>query len=397
MPIEPPPLLILGASTRAAAQSAARAGFAPLCADVFADDDLRDIATVEQVSLEDYPEILVEIARRMPAAPWVYTGAMENYPDIVARISESRPLWGNPADAIRRSRDPFLTYRALHDAGLPVPRVRSSDDPPPADGRWMLKPERSGGGRGIRVWDESAADSHTLDEPHWFQERAGGLSLAAIFVAFNDRTLLAGVTRQLVGNGNGSGPAHGYTGSIGPHPLPDEWRTKIAQMGEVLSKACGLRGIFGVDFLLDSQGAWPVDLNPRYTASVEVVEHIYELPLLHCHAAAFRSGGSREAQLRGCEPGHPRRFVGKSILFTEVDVEVPPLVNLFAADIHGNDCDLSLLADRPAPGSRIAAGKPLCSVIVSGRTDPCCRERLGDHVRRVRQAVFGDDSPVEFR
>jgi len=47
MPDECPSLLILGASTRAAAHSARRAGFRPICADMFTDEDLREVAEVQ--------------------------------------------------------------------------------------------------------------------------------------------------------------------------------------------------------------------------------------------------------------------------------------------------------------------------------------------------------------
>lgn len=394
-----PPLLILGASTRAAAHSAARAGFQPICADVFADEDLREMAEVHQVSLDDYPEGLVRVSELAPHCPWMYTGAMENYPEIVARISRTRPLWGNSAEVIALSRDPYLTYDALQNAGLPAPRALSSDNPPPADGMWMLKPIRSGGGRGIRVWDESARDSHTLDEPHWFQERVEGLSLAAIFIAMPDRTILAGISRQLVGNEDGSGPIHGYTGSIAPCLVADDVRGNVERMGRVFVEATGLRGIFGVDFLLNDEGPWPVDLNPRYTASVEVLEHVYDLPIIAAHAAAFGGSGSQIARERGCEPGPMRRFVGKSVLFADKSVVMPSLRHLFAetSRADGSTGDLAILADRPAMGEEIAAGKPICSVIVSAPTETSCRKRLGEHVRKVRVAVSGDDPIVEFR
>jgi hypothetical protein len=90
-----PSVLILGASTRAAAQSAIRAGLHPICADLFADLDLRGCAQVLEVA--DYPRGLVAAAASAPACPWMYTGGLENQPGIVARISKSRPFqitWG---------------------------------------------------------------------------------------------------------------------------------------------------------------------------------------------------------------------------------------------------------------------------------------------------------------
>src|SRR5687767_11650245 len=96
------PLIILGASARAAAQSAARGGFAPYAADLFADEDLRACCPAVQVS--DYPAGLEAAAREFPPGPWMYTGGLENHPALVDRIATQRPLWGNSGTVIRAVR-----------------------------------------------------------------------------------------------------------------------------------------------------------------------------------------------------------------------------------------------------------------------------------------------------
>ena len=83
-------LLILGASARAAAASAVRAGLAPRAIDLFADADLRAICSAAQV--DDYPEGLFAAAIEAPAAPWMYTGGLENYPRLVDDLAARRPL-----------------------------------------------------------------------------------------------------------------------------------------------------------------------------------------------------------------------------------------------------------------------------------------------------------------
>ena len=47
----------------------------------------------------------------------------------------------------------------------------------------------------------------------------------------------------------------------------------LQQLGLDLARGCGLRGLFGVDFVLSEGVPWPVEINPRYTASVEVLEY----------------------------------------------------------------------------------------------------------------------------
>src|SRR5260370_1930565 len=162
-------VFILGASTRAAAHSAIRAGFSPICADLFADADLRTCARV--IEVVDYPRGLIAAAAAAPAVPWMYTGGLENHPGLVARILASRPLWGNGPDVLHRIRDPWYVRHLLDEAGLPSLDVWPRHSAPPgADGRWMIKPLHGAAGRGIRIWDRQLPSCTALREAHYFQE-----------------------------------------------------------------------------------------------------------------------------------------------------------------------------------------------------------------------------------
>src|SRR4051794_29765033 len=138
-------LLIFGASARAAAFSALRAGLRPWCADLFADADLR--ACCPAVRLEGpYPDGFAALLETAPAAPWLYTGGLENHPHLVARLAQIRPLWGNDEPALRAAREPENVAGLLRGAGLSVPRLSSHPD---HSARWLLKPRRGAGGTGI--------------------------------------------------------------------------------------------------------------------------------------------------------------------------------------------------------------------------------------------------------
>src|SRR5215472_11687700 len=117
-------LLLLGASTRAAAFSALRAGLRPWCADLFADMDLQGHCPVQRVQPGRYPDGFLALVRRAPAAPWLYTGALENRPALVERIAAERPLWGNNADVLATVRSPLVLQQMFRGAGTPYPAVR---------------------------------------------------------------------------------------------------------------------------------------------------------------------------------------------------------------------------------------------------------------------------------
>src|SRR5439155_20384968 len=112
-------LLILGASVRAAAFSALRAGLKPWCLDLFADLDLRAKCPVVAVAASRYPKGLAALAREAPPGPWMYTGGLENRRRLIRQLTRERPLWGNDDTALAKARDPFALPQALAAAGLP--------------------------------------------------------------------------------------------------------------------------------------------------------------------------------------------------------------------------------------------------------------------------------------
>ncbi len=375
--------MILGASTRAAAQSAARAGFQPVCADHFADEDLYEAAEV--LPLSGYPHGLLKSAACEPASatgaatPWMYTGALENHPTLLKKLAGLRPLYGNPADVVRRARNPFALFRVLTKAGLPALAVRTGLRPP-RDGRWVVKPRRSAGGRGIQVWDEAcpALESPRRREPVYFQERAEGVPHSALYLATSAGTVLVGVARQLIGESRLSARPFAYCGSLGPIEVAESVRQQLATGGAVLGTELRLRGLFGIDFLLDWAGrAWPTEINPRYTASVEVFESALGLSLLADHVRATVEFGDLcrsqelvddlEARLDAARRSSGGRLGGKAIVYAPFTLQAPRLTDLIQrADWSGTGVRL---ADRPRPGTSVAAGAPFCTLLIEVRRD----------------------------
>jgi predicted ATP-grasp superfamily ATP-dependent carboligase len=376
------PVLILGASTRAAAQSAIRAGLRPICADLFADLDLRGGAQVVEVA--DYPHGLAAAAASVPPCPWMYTGGLENHPRLVERIAETRPLWGNGPDVLRRVRNPWNVQRLLEEAGLPTLRIWSrQSDSPPADETWMQKPLRGAAGRGIRVWHGDTARRAPLREAHYFQERRSGSPVSAIFLATAQETALMGMTRQLVGLSEVHAPPFAWCGTIAPIRLPDAVVDTISRMGQILASRCGVRGLFGCDFLSDGEQAWLTEVNPRYPASTEIIEQILQAPLLDWHRRVFVVPPSGSAARKPPEGGPTNVSVlGKIILYADRDLVAPDLARFVARPSCWLDemgaCDRSLpyVADIPMPGQPISCGRPICTLFARGSDEDECLAEL---------------------
>ena len=94
-------VLILGASARAAAASARRAGLDPFAIDLFADADTEQICDCLRCPPDRYPEGLFELARQAPPMPWMVYRHMtdEDLKAIFAYLQTLKPVW----NAVRAS------------------------------------------------------------------------------------------------------------------------------------------------------------------------------------------------------------------------------------------------------------------------------------------------------
>ncbi|MCI0361728.1 MAG: ATP-grasp domain-containing protein [Planctomycetaceae bacterium] len=360
-------LIIVGASARAAAFSTARAGFEPYTIDLFADRDLAQLCPA--VRIERYPLGFLRALAAAPKAPWIYTGGLENYPRLVARMAGIRPLLGNGGESFRDIRNPRLLRAVLREEGFSCPSEWTGSDVD--SGRWLVKPRRGSGGLGVRfaTRDDLAAPPHGAI----LQEYIAGESASAAFVTAGGLAVLLGATRQLIGRDWGLSPEFLYVGSIGPLDLTGAERARLAQLGEALARRFALVGLFGVDFVRTADQLWSVEVNPRYTASVEVLERVTDRPFLSFHVAACERGelppplnvpsgccaGKAVVYARGqCLWGPP------SLAGTDMTEDsIPPMPEGPLSVAWPN------IADVPHIGQRFLVGQPIATVFATG-TNP---------------------------
>ncbi len=374
----PANLLIFGASARAAAFSALRAGLRPWCADLFADVDLQQRCPALRLPGR-YPQGFLNLAARALPGPWMYTGALENWPKLIRRIAQRRLLWGNDWDALALVRNPTIVANCLTAAGLPVPATHRSlrEQPPP--GSWLVKPLHGAGGNGIRFWGEERAPLFQWDR-FYLQEYVEGDPCSALYAGVEGRIRFLGMTRQLIGkHWLHAAPFH-YCGSIGPlFPGPgllhnlERLGTALADVHGLGGRMGSLRGLFGIDGVLRDGVFWPVEVNPRYTASVEVLEYATGLRALDWHRKAFEPA----APTPDLPAASPASFVGKAILFARQDLSFPrtgPWDTVPRSPLP--PLEMPAFADIPAAGQPIQAGKPILTFFSRADSESGCEDLL---------------------
>lgn len=383
-------ILIIGASIRAAAESARRTGWLPTGIDLFADRDTRAIAQVRRIAPTEYPLGILSLSEDLPECPWFYTGAIENYPGLIDELARRRPLWGNPGDVVRSCRDPFRLSRIFQEEGIIFPRV--SREAPSRDlNRWLVKPISSAGGQEIH--SACTIDGKTIPQGFYFEERISGHACSAVYLGSRQGACeLLGVSRQLLGR---PGARFAYRGNIGPYILADHLRAQLVQIGEALLRRCGLLGLFGVDFVVCGNQAIPIEVNPRYTASIEVHELASGQSFLSYHRSVFEADSPTRAsglldgferRLPASNPGivvkyvlyarHATRFrLADYLPGTDLNSDSKSLRPIDSWDLDPTN-PMTRLSDIPAEGESIRPGDPIVTLLVKSGNQADCLEHL---------------------
>jgi predicted ATP-grasp superfamily ATP-dependent carboligase len=372
-----PHVLIAGVSTRALAVSAAHAGYRVTAVDAFGDADLREIAEVLPVRPDGAtrytPAAAVAAGRAVTADAVAYTSNFENFPEAVSALARGRRLLGNPAAVLTQVRNPIILARVLRQRGFAVPETRASAPPAAREPeRWLLKPRCSGGGHGTTLWRIGRPVSRRA----YVQERIRGLTGSIVFAADGRRAVALGLSRQLVGERSFGAHGFRYCGSLlaserAPlFPRQAELLVRATALADAVTEAFGLRGLNGLDFVARDGVPLPIEVNPRYCASMELVERATGSSLFAIHADACEGRLPGLARL-------PVRVHGKAIISARRDVLVSDPVAW----------RVPAIADVPHPGERIGRGHPICTLLADGPDAERCLHALAAGATAIYRAV----------
>lgn len=375
--------LLFGLSTRALAESAVRGGERVCTLDYFGDMDQKSL--VENYSLlRDYrlpfsAENLLCVSDGLEFENVVYTSNLENHPKVVAALTNRANVIGNDAEVLRKIRN-WCVLRAVcrkNSIHHPQTFLPGEERLAPKQINWLCKPAYGGGGGGIKPWSGSP-----LKRCHILQACVEGLPASAAFVANGEKAVVIGLTRQLIGNHELGGKGYGWCGNILPPPLDDDQNRSILESVErmvtLLTRHFGLKGVCGIDFVVSERAnerlhPYLVEVNPRYTASMELMEWAYGLNIYTLHIEAFDGHlpqFSLAEHLNGPSFGKGIVFAHQSILIRKTDQWWE----------RGR-------RDIPYPGDTIESGHPVCTVFARGDTHDACLENLLRSAASVRREI----------
>ena len=354
------PILVVAVSARALTEAVVRSGRPVLAVDLFGDADTRGAAAgfaVVPGSLDDGPELAAVIAagERLAAAHGEPAGVVvgsgfEHRPDALAALEARWPLLGCAPEAVAAVKDPARLAALCGTLGIPHPEIAAT---PPADpAGWLAK--RAGGSGGGHVRPAAAAMADASPADRTFQRRVDGRAMSAMILCDADGAHLVGFCAAAFA----PTPSQPYRfgGLAGPVAVAPDLAVAITAAADRLARTTGLRGLIGLDLVVDGARWWLIEVNPRTTAALDVLDRGTP-PLMALHIAACETApATAERSATDAAPAWkpPATIAATTLVYAPRDgVTV-------ATDWP------EWIADRPLPGTTIPAGAPICTVRAEG-------------------------------
>ena len=382
-------ILIAGVSARGLVESAVRSGLHHriVAVDYFGDFDLGLLCAHRSIKKDlNLPYDTHHLITASSGLTWgalAYVANLENYPSVVEVMAGGKLILGNSPAVLASVRDPARFFGFLSRAGIPAPRIALGSQPIDlnSDPPWLRKPLRSGGGHGTAVH----LPGDRLEADFFLQEYLDGLPCGAVFAADGADACLLGISEQLIGRNEFGADGFRYCGSIlWPMGVGRvEWRDlvdRIRQIVRAVTREFHLVGVNGIDFILKDKTVYPLEINPRYTASMELVERAYGLNIFKTHLEACQ-GSLPDFDLLA----HPDAdCFGKAIRFASQALIFHDPRRWFDQGAR----------DLPLEGEQIAQGKPVCTVLSRGPSRSECYDRLTRAAAEIEQACLHATIPA---
>ena len=273
------------------------------------------------------------------------------------------------------------------------------------DQGWLVKTDFSSGGLGVQF----AQANVSLEPDQFFQKYIDGRSTGACYVAAppaqgeeSSLVELLGVCEPVSSpepEVSGQPFPFCYAGSTGPMDpscLTSTTLTELKRVGSLAANHFGLAGVFGIDFILKHDRLWLLEINPRITASAELIEYaaretMPEFSIVDLHLSALAGKvGLESPSIKACQKAAAGgRIFTKKIVYRHHEAAhvlrvtqacIDALEGHFGLFVDsGTQLPASrevLITDVPKPNTDIEAGQPILTLHVSGETHSHADEAL---------------------
>ncbi len=377
-----PPVALIGASCRWMAASLQRAGIACFVADLFCDADLPNTCHYLKINGLHAAENIIP-----NSIPMIFGGGFETHPSLVSSLLRKHHLLNFNADQVAFVRSLTNLTNLIREIGIRTPFTTETFDQD-RQRTYLIKCKNSTGGAHIRNFNSNTE----IHADEYLQEHIAGTPFSASYLASKESCELLGVCQQFLGNHSwGCKKPFQFCGAIGPINLSHHVHSQLVRLGEAIHRTTNCRGLFGVDFVLNRNDIWIIEVNPRPTASMEILEkslcnapkstiHQTTISLMQHHIQAFETAASKI-------PIYPINIAvwAKAILFHNKTQELRVCHRLASRLIRL--ARRGVISDVPRPGTTIANCEPICTVLANGQNPKSALQHLKIRLANIKNIL----------
>lgn len=358
-----PPVLIFAQSARFLAESATRSGYTVWVADCFCDTDTIAVAErylklppLAELTTETLLESLNTLSRGEHCL-FIYGSGIELFYPILKSLPANLQPVGNNAETIEQIKTPAKFFQLLSSLDLRYPQSQFEC---PTDNleQWLFKPERGLGGGGINTLAQ-----HSSSKQGYFQRFISGISGSVLFLADSQQALPLSFNRQ-----NHADNSFYLQSIASPLALPEQCQRYLVDAIQKLTQQCNLLGLNSLDFILDAnERIWLLEINPRPSASCELLPHSYPVLSAHVDACITKTLAKPPAHAISAELYY---------LYAPVQISIPERMS-WPLQCH----------DIPKPASVIEPALPVCSLLFAGAAELEQRQHI---IENLLQKLVAD-------
>lgn len=367
-----------------------------VAADLFSDADTQQ--TCRTVQVKNYPDDFVLIAEAIKPDYVIYSGGLENHDDVIGSIERSTEILGNGSAVLKTLNNKeglfkFLNEEVSNETGIAIPRSLFAGSDPSRllhdqldskfDVTWLRKKIKSCGGLEIDSFEDRSEYS-LLQSPSnecYLQEKIDGESFSAIFVAAKDsvgksKSHWLANTTQLTGDRRFNASGFWYTGSILSGRLTPSQNETIASTGERIAERYALIGLFNIDFIIRDEEIFFLEINPRFSASMELLDRATGNSIFDLHQAACLGKDLDVSDYR--YTSEMKRY-GKAVWYSDRELIVSPCFYEWVKnqnELSVRESGFPIVADIPMPKTKIERGHPVFTVFADDRSETGVDEKL---------------------
>lgn len=336
-------LLIVATSGRMLAQSCKAVSCSCLVIDCFSDLDTEffslDHIKVESLAISHVEAAVGLLQKQYQISHVIYGSGLECHVVTLAFLQQHFIVWGNTMETFLAVQDKQQFFSSLDRLKISYPLTVFKQ--PDTNQGWLVKPMQGEGGEGIF---QHQYHIDYIDTSYW-QKYCPGVAMSVLFMANNNAYKIVGFNKQLnVSLGN---KEFIFSGVISQPEIEFDIVKKVSHWLDNLVPEFYLKGLNSLDFIVQENECYLLEINPRPSASMQLYT---EQCLL-----AYLNGGWPETMGR-CDLEN--NYHGYKIVFAETDYVISKQITW-----------PSWVADIPRVGTFIQTNIPICSIIANGKTE----------------------------